>query len=181
MIFFTSDLHFGHSNIVRMCNRPFATIEEMDEQLIRNWNRKVHKCDTVYILGDFIFRNEKPPEYYLDRLKGKKHLIVGNHDRHWMRQGDYTHYFEIISNLLEFSDGQRKIAACHYPMMAWPGGMKAFMLFGHIHGDTDMAWWPIIQQSEKMLNVGVDVNGYEPVTFDELVENNRRYKNKDLI
>lgn len=65
MIFFTSDLHFGHSNIVRMCDRPFATIEEMDEQLIRNWNRKVHKCDTVYILGDFIFRIGKRHFYML--------------------------------------------------------------------------------------------------------------------
>ena len=60
MNYFTSDLHLGHRNIIRLCNRPFATIEEMDETLIRNWNAKVTNGDTVYILGDLLFRNEKP-------------------------------------------------------------------------------------------------------------------------
>ena len=62
MNYFTSDLHLGHRNIIRLCNRPFATIEEMDETLIRNWNAKVTKGDTVYILGDLLFRHEKPAE-----------------------------------------------------------------------------------------------------------------------
>ena len=65
MNYFTSDLHLGHRNIIRLCNRPFATIEEMDETLIRNWNAKVTNGDTVYILGDLLFRNEKPAEEYL--------------------------------------------------------------------------------------------------------------------
>ena len=56
MNYFTSDLHLGHRNIIRLCNRPFATIEEMDETLIRNWNAKVTNGDTVYILGDLLFR-----------------------------------------------------------------------------------------------------------------------------
>ena len=73
MNYFTSDLHLGHRNIIRLCNRPFATIEEMDETLIRNWNAKVTNGDTVYILGDLLFRNEKPAEEYLKQLKGKKH------------------------------------------------------------------------------------------------------------
>ena len=72
MNYFTSDLHLGHRNIIRLCNRPFATIEEMDETLIRNWNAKVTNGDTVYILGDLLFRNEKPAEEYLKQLKGKK-------------------------------------------------------------------------------------------------------------
>ena len=71
MNYFTSDLHLGHRNIIRLCNRPFATIEEMDETLIRNWNAKVTNGDTVYILGDLLFRNEKPAEEYLKQLKGK--------------------------------------------------------------------------------------------------------------
>ena len=77
MIFYTSDLHLGHANIIRHCNRPFASVEEMDEVLIDNWNAKVTNADTVHILGDFMFRNKRPPEEYLFRLKGKKHLVVG--------------------------------------------------------------------------------------------------------
>ena len=72
IIFYTSDLHFGHSNIVRLCNRPFADVYEMDEALIDRWNQKVTNGDSVYILGDLMFRNEIPPEEYLCRLKGKK-------------------------------------------------------------------------------------------------------------
>ena len=81
MNYFTSDLHLGHRNIIRLCNRPFATIEEMDETLIRNWNAKVTNGDTVYILGDLLFRNEKPAEEYLKQLKGKKHPIIVNEGR----------------------------------------------------------------------------------------------------
>ena len=78
MVFFTSDTHFDHANIIRFCNRPFATVEEMNEALIANWNRKVHRDDTVYIMGDMFFRTTDP-EPILQRLKGKKRLIVGNH------------------------------------------------------------------------------------------------------
>ena len=77
MIYFTSDLHFGHENCIRLCNRPFTSIEEMDELLIQNWNRKVTGNDKVYILGDFIYRSKKPPEEYLRRLRGKNILSLG--------------------------------------------------------------------------------------------------------
>ena len=64
MIYFTSDLHFGHSNIIKLCNRPFATVEEMDRALMEGWNKKVKKCDTVYIIGDIIW-DKKLVEYYI--------------------------------------------------------------------------------------------------------------------
>ena len=78
MIYFTADTHFDHANIIHFCNRPFATVEEMNETLIANWNRKVHGNDTVYILGDMFFRTSDP-ESILRQLKGQKHLITGNH------------------------------------------------------------------------------------------------------
>ena len=154
MIFFTSDLHLGHENCIRLCNRPFSSIEEMDETLIENWNHKVTGKDTVYILGDLIYRSQKPPEEYLRRLQGKKHLILGNHVADWKRQ--YT--------------------LCHYPMMSWPHIMRCYMVFGHIHGNTDADYWPLIQANERMLNAGVDVNHFEPVTFEEMEANNLLYK-----
>lgn len=62
MIYFTSDLHLGHANVIRHCNRPFSSAEELDEVLIQNWNSRVTNNDTVYILGDLMFRNQKLPE-----------------------------------------------------------------------------------------------------------------------
>ena len=122
MNYFTSDLHLGHRNIIRLCNRPFATIEEMDETLIRNWNAKVTNGDTVYILGDLLFRNEKPAEEYLKQLKGKKHLIIGNHDRDWVKKCNLEDFFESVNNLHFISDGKRQMTLCHYQSMReWLG------------------------------------------------------------
>ena len=176
MILFTSDLHLGHKNVIRLCNRPFASIEEMDAVLIENWNRKVHRNDTVYVLGDLMFRNEKPPEEYLRQLNGKKHLITGNHDRAWTKHCNLTQYFESVNRLDYISDGKRQMAICHFPMMSWPHMPRSYMVFGHIHANTDADYWPLIAHSDKMLNAGVDINGYEPVTFEEMEADNIRHK-----
>lgn len=80
-IFFTSDLHFGHKNIIRFDNRPFSTVEEMDEALIRNWNAKVSDEDTVYVLGDISWYNDAKTSEIINSLHGHKILIKGNHDR----------------------------------------------------------------------------------------------------
>lgn len=179
MIYFTSDLHLGHKNVLKLCNRPFSSIEEMDACLIDNWNSRVTNNDTVYILGDLMFRNSVPPEEYLSQLKGKKHLIRGNHDRDWMKKVDINKYFVSNENLSFISDGKHRITVCHYPMMSWPHiSTNGYMVFGHIHHNTDAVYWPIIEQSELMLNAGVDINGFKPVTFDELVENNVNHKIK---
>lgn len=86
MIYFTSDLHLGHANIINHCKRPFSSVDEMDERLISMWNARVQPNDTVYILGDLIFRSAAAPESYLSRLRGKKHLILGNHDSAWTKK-----------------------------------------------------------------------------------------------
>ena len=174
MIYFTSDQHFGHRNIIRFCNRPFFSAGEMDTALIRLWNEKVKETDTVYILGDLMYRNENPPEYYLGQLKGKKHLVLGNHDENWIGKVNTADWFESVSEFCTFSDGQHRITACHYPMLAWPD--QSYMLFGHIHNNIDPDIWPVIRASDKLLNVGVDINGFAPVSFAELVENNKRFK-----
>ena len=180
MILFTSDLHFGHRNIIRHCNRPFYYIEEMDEFLIDKWNRKVGKNDTIYILGDLMFRNEKPPEEYLRRLKGKKHLFTGNHDRDWVKKCVLSDWFESVNRLDFISDGKRQMALCHFPMMSWPHMTRCYMVHGHIHNDTTAEYWPLIRSNPLMLNAGVDINGFEPVTFEEMVVNNERHKTLSL-
>lgn len=131
---------------------------------------------TVYILGDLLFRNEKPAEEYLKQLKGKKHLIIGNHDRDWVKKCNLKDFFESVNNLHFISDGKRQMTLCHYPMMSWPHMTRCYMVFGHIHGNTDADYWPLIRENDLMLNAGADVNGFAPVTFEEMQENNYRHK-----
>lgn len=175
MIYFTADTHFDHANIIRFCNRPFAAVEEMNEALIANWNRKVHANDTVFIMGDMFFRTADP-EPILQRLKGKKHLIIGNHDSQWMKKVDLDRWFVSVQPYLETSDGQHTITMCHFPMVTWNHQSRSFMIHGHIHENTDMDYWPLLVTRDRILNAGCDINNFEPVTFDELVENNTRFK-----
>lgn len=176
MIYFTSDLHLGHANIIRHCGRPFENVSEMDDALIDNWNMRVHRDDIIYIVGDLIFR-AKNPEYYLERLKGKKHLITGNHDKQWIKHVDIGKHFFSVTSFQEIGDGNHKITLCHYPMMSWNGMNRgSYLIFGHIHNNTNGTYWPLLKTMTNALNAGVDINGFIPVTFEELVENNERFR-----
>lgn len=175
MNYYTSDLHLGHANIIRLCNRPFIDIEEMNASLIENWNSRVHHDDHIFVVGDFSFRSARHVDLYLDQLKGRKHLIVGNHDKKWMKRVELSKYFESVDMMLEMTDGNQKLVLCHYPMMSWPG-KDAYHLYGHIHGNKPDSYWPLLKIYQRALNVCVEVNDYQPVTLDELVVNNARWK-----
>lgn len=162
MDFFTADLHLGHENVIRHCNRPFKNADVMDDALIENWNRRVSKNDTVYILGDLIFRTNHLPEDYLYRLNGHKHLIIGNHDQSWLKKlpsgellnTSVTEAFESINHMKVIKQDRLVITLCHYPMMTWQAaGHGGLMIFGHIHNNTNAAYWPLIRASPHMLNV----------------------------
>ncbi len=173
MLYYVSDLHFGHENVIKMCNRPFSTIEEMDEALIRNWNSVVHANDVVYILGDLIFKSDKAPSEYLSRLKGKKHLILGNHDKTWIDREGARDFFESVTRLDVINTGHGNATLCHFPMLDHEG---RYIIHGHIHANVNQPFWPLLKASDRALNAGVDINGYKPVTFEELLENNARHK-----
>ena len=175
MYYYISDTHFGHKNILKLCQRPFETLEDMNEAMIRNWNQRVTGNDTVFILGDF-FNKCADPEPILKQLKGKKRLIIGNHDASWMDKVDLDRYFESVDPFLEITDGVRGITLCHYPLPTWKHKLRTYMIHGHIHRDTTSDFFPLIAVRERMLNAGVDINGFRPVTFEELVENNRAFK-----
>ena len=179
MIFFTADTHFGHKNILKLCNRPFEMIEEMNETLIENWNHRVSGMDTVYIVGDMFFRCSDA-EAILRRLKGKKRLIVGNHDSSWMNKVDLNRYFVNVDRLREISDGKHALTLCHYPLLTWNHAKKSYMIHGHIHADTSADYFPLICNRSNVLNAGVDINGFMPVSFDELFQNNEQFKDKYL-
>ena len=179
MIYYTSDLHLGHANILKI--RPqFSSLEDMNETLIKNWNRKVHQNDDVYILGDLSYRSSVPVECYLERLKGRKHLILGNHDSDWLKESAYerlSQYFVSIDLMLSFRRDKINITLCHYHMLEWNGSRHAdvgdsYLIHGHIHSLKNAIYEYIKANQPTALNCGVEVNNFEPVTFEELVQNN---------
>lgn len=177
MIYFTSDNHFGHANILRLCGRPFADVQEMDAFMESAWNSTVRPQDEVYVLGDLMFRTAADPASLLSRLNGKKHLIVGNHDPSWMKKTDVDRFFVSVSALETLRIDRVPIVLCHYPMLEWDGYYAgAYHVFGHIHNKTDQLYFPLIAANDRMLNAGVDVNGFRPVLFPELVKNNASFK-----
>ena len=151
----------------------------MNETLISAWNERVTGNDTVFILGDLFYRCEDP-ESILRQLKGRKRLIIGNHDSSWMDQVDLYRYFVSVDNFLEITDGVRAITLCHYPLLTWKHKLRSFMVHGHIHNDTTSDFFPLLAVRERVLNAGVDINGFQPVTFEELQENNRSFKGQFL-
>lgn len=150
MIWFTSDQHFGHANIIKYCARPFSSVEEMDETIIRNFNYRVSKGDVVYHLGDFIFGDRGP---YLKRMNGTHVFIRGNHDNKKYKD-PYIREIKI--------EGQH-IVLCHYAMRVWNRSHHgSWNLYGHSHGT-------LVPQRLQM-DVGVDSNGYYPISFDWIKE-----------
>lgn len=184
MDYFTSDLHLGHKNIIKLCNRPFESVEEMDSVLIDNFNKRVKKNDNVYIIGDLIWEGAFA-ENYLSKLNGKKFLIIGNHDAKWLKKGDYKSYFELITPYLEINSNGHIITLCHYPMLEWKNSRKngstklGYLIYGHVHSNIRELYGQLYCFNNA-LNAGVDINNYIPVTFQELLENNSIFNEKAL-
>ena len=185
MIFFTSDLHLGHANIIRLCNRPFADVEEMDRSLIERWNRKVKESDIVYLVGDIVWDKRKVPGY-MEQLRGRKILISsGNHDAPWANKEAYAPYVESRIPYLETKINGHLVTLCHYPLLEWKDSRElsskrqSYLIHGHIHNRISDEYRPIYLMPHA-LNAGFDINGFEPVTFDQLFENNRNFKLRAL-
>jgi len=158
-IFFTSDTHFHHVSILKYCNRPFASVEEMNEKLIANWNSVVTSKDVVYHMGDFSWGNAEKIRSVFDRLNGQKHLVLGNHDDidshkklkwNWVK----TEYTLKVNDL--------RYVLYHYPQRSWNYSVHgARHLFGHCHG-TAKPWG-------YSFDVGTDCWDFTPVSI-EVVE-----------
>lgn len=179
VIYYTADLHFGHKNVIRFDSRPFIDVDEMDRYIIDMWNLRVKDDDHVYIVGDVSLNNSLPVEKYLGQLKGHKHLIRGNHDGKLLKNQKAMEFFESVDDILEISDEGRRICICHYPMAEWPGYYRgAWHIYGHIHNNKNEAYY-IMKDKEKALNAGCCINNYMPVTFEELVTNNKHFKENE--
>ena len=172
-VYFTSDLHFGHKNIIRYDHRPFSSVQEMDTELILRWNNKVKDEDLVYILGDVSWYNHFKTCELLDQMKGKKCLIQGNHDRF---NKDVLSRFIDVRPYAELKMSGNRIILCHYPIMFFNVQHHgAYMFYGHVHNSYE--WTLLEQMREKFLktgkpcnmyNVGTMLWNYEPVSFEEI-------------
>lgn len=172
MKFYTADLHFDHWNIVKYCNRPFKTIEDMNDTMIKNWNKKVCRNDEVFILGDFTMSKGDRPKELLSSLNGKKYLVIGNHD-HFVKKniGNYKDDFEWIKDYMMIQDNGTKVVLSHFPMIDWECRYHGSIhLYGHIH-NSDLHYE--LLGNKNMFNVGVDVQDFDPKTLKELTDNQK--------
>lgn len=166
-LWLTSDLHFGHKNIIKYCKRPFKTLEEMDKRLIKNWNERVKKDDMVIVIGDFCFKNSaggkegegttKNYKHYSEQLNGNIVFIRGNHDR--------NNSVKTRIKSLVFEYGGLEYFCTHRPEDRNP--YYSINLVGHVHN----AWKNKIAELHCLLiNVGVDVNNFRPVSMEEITK-----------
>lgn len=150
--FFTSDTHFNHANVIKYCGRPFASVEEMNREMIARWNAVVRPEDIVYHLGDFALGKASEWPAFLRQLNGaKKILVIGNHDRSpkQMLEGG----FDEVHEKLEWNGWRLQ----HHPIATnWK------LLCGHIHEKWKRIGW--------VINVGVDVWDFTPRTIEELLK-----------
>lgn len=181
-IWFTSDPHYFHANVIRYCNRPFESVIEMNEKMIKNWNSVVKPEDTVYCLGDFSLA-ARPVEVITPRLMGNKFLIPGNHDfchsfNKKSRNSEKRQYWldfyarngwTVLPEFYEMDiEGVAIVNMCHIPYNTQDPRYKdhqlkddgRWLLCGHVHEK-----WKL---KDKMINVGVDVWDMKPVHIDEI-------------
>jgi len=170
--YFTSDHHFSHKNIIKYAKRPFQTVEEMNEFMIEQWNKKVGQQDQVFYLGDFsMSKAYEDIEPIIKRLNGKIYFIVGNHDNKqiWnrlMKNNSNIIAVEDVKGVsLPRQDGSLQYFwLSHYPHREWNrsynGGMH---LYGHVHGRS--------KPLGKSMDVGVDASpDFSPFSLSEVLE-----------
>lgn len=181
-VFFTSDLHFGHANVITFDKRPFTTVDEMDAELKKRWNNKVGKGDLVYVLGDMIWKScNNDAESLIKGLNGQIILIKGNHDRFLGNAkakkalAGIKEYDDIVVTL---EDGtKRRCILSHFYMPFYNGHLyKTILLHGHSHtsreSEMEQEMSRVLNQRgfpNEIYNVGCMYWNYEPVTLDEIL------------
>lgn len=171
-VWFTSDTHFGHENIIRYCNRPFRNAEEMNAELIRRWRETVPEDGIVFHLGDFAHGNARLWNDILSALTSRKYLILGNHDMKALRQG-YMGRFEHVAQQMTIRVGGQAIVLNHNPFLCYGGSYRdVWQLFGHVHSGP-ASHTGLDHPRLKMLfplqyDVGVDNNDFRPISFAEV-------------
>lgn len=163
-IFLTSDLHLGHVNIIRCCNRPYKNVTEMNEDLIRKWNETVTESDRVYFLGDFALGNKEDIIHFGQRLNGRKVIVYGNHD-HGNPNTYYQAGFEYVSKWPIVIQGKYILTHAPIwsnPMFADTGGL--INIYGHVHDKVPEGE----RVTENSACVCVEQWNYKPVSLSAI-------------
>lgn len=183
-IFFSGCTHFGHANIIKLAQRPFASAEEMNEVLVKRWNSVVGADDMVYHLGDFSWRDPTP---WWDRLNGRKHLILGNHDDEARIRASCPSAAS-VQNYLLLKQGTQRFVLFHYPIDDWDGRWRGSI---HLHAHTHSPALknpnlPLVAAASEGIaaalstnypaelicnrfNVGVDATDFRPISLEEIL------------
>lgn len=186
MIYYIADTHFRDQIIFDKCKRPFKSLDDMESTMINRWNNKIKDDDIVYVLGDIVNDDISSIEIF-NKLKGHKHLIVGNHDHSIIEDIKKSNVFESIKFIDLIIDNNRKVCVCHYPLMDWMDFNKeGILVYGHIHNKTEKNGYvyKLMKDYYKNLpayNCGVDVCDFEPKTLDELIYIKEENKNEPYI
>ncbi|MBQ7422372.1 MAG: metallophosphoesterase [Prevotella sp.] len=171
-VWFTSDTHFGHENIIRFCNRPFINAAEMNAELIRRWRETVPDDGIIFHLGDFAHGSSRLWNDILNALPGHKYLILGNHDMKAIRQGFMSH-FELVTQQMTIRVGGQAIVLNHNPFLCYGGSYRdVWQLFGHVHSGpashTGLDHPRLKMLFPRQYDVGVDNNDYRPISFADV-------------
>lgn len=180
-VFFTSDTHFGHNNIIKYSGRPFKDANHMDEMLIKTWNATVSEDDEVYHLGDVSLTGFEKTLEILNRLNGKIYLIKGNHEKSVLMKSYTRDRFEWIRDMTEVNINGQAITLCHYAMRVWNKSHRgSWHLYGHSHNSLETEVWG------RSMDVGVDaanviLGDYRPFSFEEIsrILSKREFKGVD--
>ena len=176
-IYFISDTHFNHKNIIKYCNRPFENIDEMNKVLIENWNNTVTDFDTIFHLGDVALTSESEMRELIPKLKGKKILVKGNHDKKSNEFFRNVGFGIIPENPLKLN--KEKLILSHKPLKDTEIPDGYVNVHGHIHNnplhkinpETNEMEYPEELYSDKLhFNVSVDVIDFKPISLEELLK-----------
>lgn len=180
MNLYISDMHLGHANAIDFDHRPFMDVDEMDHCMIELWNSRVSADDDMYIVGDFCFKSERTPDWYLRQLKGHKHLIIGNHDSIMVNCPEAAKYLESMDKMLHVSNDGKQICLCHFPLTQWnKAHYGSWHIYGHIHADKGEVY-QFMKTRQHALNAAACINNYTPASMNELIRNNAQFQVKDV-
>jgi|MudIll2142460700_1097286.scaffolds.fasta_scaffold00679_7 calcineurin-like phosphoesterase family protein len=179
-IFFTADHHFGHTAIIEYVERPFKTVDDMNEGLTERWNAVVRRGDTVYHLGDFSLCGPTKAIEFMQGLNGFIRLVPGGHDKRWLTKRvrvEREGLMVVEGPLISKHFGSRIITLCHYPLLSWEQSHYGAMHFhGHTHGtigrtskSADRLFPPGAGPGARV-DVGVDCWDFQPVALDTLLD-----------
>ena len=188
--YYISDLHFFHEALnTKMDCRGFDDARQMNERIIEIWNRKVRKNDEVVILGDLSLGGAEETNEVLERLKGRLFFFFFNHDTLVGKKAFKQERFGWIRPYAELHDNGRKVVLCHYPVFCYngqyrrnqKGNPRTYMLYGHVHATLDQrlvdTFCRITGEQGipcQMINCFCMYSGYEPLTLDEWIINDKK-------